>query len=1024
MNPSCISTRVRRIAVLVFLAAIARGEGAVKTIDFNRDVRPILSENCFTCHGPDEAKRKGKLRLDRKDDAFAPAESGEIAIVPGKPDASELIKRATSHDADERMPPKKADKKPLAAAEIEVLRRWIAEGAEYKGHWAFIAPVRPAVPVVKDAAWPRNEVDRFLLAHLESKALKPSAEADARTLIRRMSLDLTGLPPTPQEVNAFIADVKPGAYERLADRLLASPRYGEKMAQHWLDGARYADSNGFQTDSERFMWRWRDWVINAFNANKPFDQFTIEQLAGDLLPNATLDQKIASGFNRNNRVNEEGGAIDAEWRIEYVMDRVETTSAVWLGLTMSCARCHDHKYDPITQREFYQFFSFFNNVDERGLALGGNNSPLLPLSTPEFDAKLAEVDKQLAAAREETKTGEQRMLAAQAVWEKTAAAAPAPVWRVLDPETFVSEKGATLTKEAGGVIFSGGAQPVKDTYRIAATTDLVGITAVRIELLPDDRLPVKGPGRGQFGNPVLSELRIRAGAKQGGELALLALRGQAADFNQKDYEVQKAVDGKPDTGWALQGGIGQPHFAVFEFQEPLKIAGGVKLTFSIDQNYGQGFLLGKLRLSVTTSPQPLPLPTDVQSILTVAAEKRDEAQKKRLREHFASTQPTLAAAEARIAELTKQRTAIGKAMPTTMVMQEMAKPRDAFILKRGEYDKPGEKVTMGVPAALPPLPAGAPLNRLGLAQWMIDPQHPLTARVAVNRMWEKFFGTGLVKTSENFGSQAEWPSNIELLDWLATEFIRLKWDVKAFQKMLVTSAAYRQSSRLTPGLIEADPENRLLARGPRFRLPAETIRDQALAISGLLIERVGGPSVRPYMPKGVWDETNVYGDLRNYQQAKDDGLYRRTLYTIWKRTAAPPTMVLFDAPSREICQVKRGRTNTPLQALALLNEVTYVEAARKLAERMILEGGATPAERIRYGFVRATGRPPTDAELAVLTRGLDRRLAEYRAKPDAAKQLIALGEAKADAKIDPAELAATTLTANVLLNLDETVTKE
>ena len=1011
-----LSLTVAGVGVAVSASAATPG-----TTDFNRDIRPILSENCFACHGPDEAKRKSGLRLDNKDDAFKPAKSGETAIVPGKPEASELIKRVLTDDADEHMPPKKSEKK-LKPAQIDVLKKWIAEGAEYQGHWAFLKPERPAVPALS-----ANPIDAFILERLAKEGMQPSPEAPRETLIRRVALDLTGIPPTPEEVAAFVADQTPQAYEKVVDRLLASPRYGEQMAVQWLDLARYADSNGFQVDSSRQQHHWRGWVIGAFNRNLPFDQFTIEQLAGDLLPNAAPEQIAATGFNRNHRLNGEGGRIVEEWFAETVIDRVETTGATWMALTLGCCRCHDHKFDPVTQKEFYQFFAFFNSIDESGVLDGEstNTKPILRMPKPEQAARLDELDKLLAAANAEVQAAEKNVPAAQAAWEQQLGAAAAePQWVVLQPAQLTSSGGAVLATEPDGAVFSSGPQPATDIYTIVATTDLPAVSAVKIELLPDDRLPSKGPGRHPNGNPVLSEIRVKISPKVGGAETPVTLREAVADFNQDGYPVGNAIDGNPGTAWAVYPQVGQAHNGVFAFAKPEAHAGGAKLEIVLDQSYGSGATIGKFRVSVTASPEPVALPADIRAVLAIPAAQRDAAQLKKLTDHFRSHAPDLLAVKGKLDALTKERAALDGAVATIMVMKEIAQPREAHILKRGEYDKPGDKVERGLPAALPPLPPGAPMDRLGLAQWLVSGEHPLTARVWVNRAWERFFGTGLVKTSENFGSQAEWPSHPELLDWLATEFVRLKWNMKAMQKEIVMSATYRQSSHVTPQLAERDPDNRLLARGPRFRLTAEMLRDQALAASGLLVEKLGGPSVRPYMPAGVWDETSVYGDLRGYQHDTGEGLYRRSLYTIWKRTAAPPTMQIFDSPTREVCTVKRSRTNTPLQALALLNEVTYVEAARRLAERMIAEGGATPELRIAWGFRRVMCRTPDADELKVLAAGVEKRLTKFRQNADAAKQLIAFGEAKSPANLDPAELAAYATAANVMLNLDEAVTRE
>ena len=1004
-------------AALLFCAPL---HGAEK-VSFNRDIRPIFSDTCFQCHGPDEAKRKSGVRFDQRESAVQVAKSGDLPIVPGKPEASEVMNRLTSTDPDELMPPPKLHKK-LTSQQIETVRRWIAEGAEYQGHWAFIKPERPAVP-----PGGRNSIDGFILKKLAEQGLKPSPEAPKETLIRRVTLDLTGLPPTPEEVAAFVADQAPNAYEKLVNRLLASPRYGEQMAVQWLDLARYADSNGFQVDSSRQQYHWRGWVIGAFNRNLPFDQFTIEQLAGDLLPNAAPEQIAATGFNRNHRLNGEGGRIVEEWFAETVIDRVETTGATWMALTLGCCRCHDHKFDPVTQKEFYQFFAFFNSIDESGVldAEGANTKPIVRLPKPEQTARLGELDREIAAANEGTKLLEKNLPAAQAAWELSAATAPAePQWVVLQPEQLKSSGGATLAKEADGAVFSSGAQPATDTYSFVGATDLGTVSAVKIELLPDDRLPSKGPGRHPNGNPVLSEIRVKISPRTGGAEAAVALREPFADFNQEGYPVAHAIDGNPGTGWALYPQVGQAHYGVFPFDRPRVHVGGAKLHISFDQNYGSGATIGKFRVSVTSAPEPVSLPADIRAVLAVAADQRAAAAKKKIADYFRNHEPGHLETKQKLDAFNKEHAELEAGIATIMVMKEIAPPREAHILKRGEYDKPGDKVERGLPAALPPLPPGAPMNRLGLAQWLVSGEHPLTARVWVNRAWERFFGTGLVKTSENFGSQAEWPSHAELLDWLATEFVRLKWDMKAMQKTMVMSATYRQSARVTPDLLEKDPGNRLLARGPRFRLTAEMLRDQALAVSGLLVEKFGGPSVRPYMPAGVWDETSVYGDLRGYQNDTGDGLYRRSLYTFWKRTAAPPAMLLFDSPSREICTVKRSRSNTPLQALSLLNEVTYVEAARRLAERMLTEGGATPEARIAWAFERATARKPDAFELQKLAGSLNARLANFAQNAAAAGQLIAQGASKPDAKLSATELAAYTVTANVILNLDEVVTRE
>ncbi|MBM3871495.1 MAG: DUF1553 domain-containing protein [Verrucomicrobia bacterium] len=1028
--------RFLRYVSFAVVSCAACALGAAPKLDFSRDVRPILSDNCFACHGPDTQKMKGGLRLDSREAALKPAKSGALAIVPGKPEKSALVQRITAKSATDLMPPPESHK-TLTIAQKDTLRRWIAEGANYSAHWAFVPPQRPSPPVIG------NPIDSLLLARLKKDGLTFSPEADRTTLIRRLSLDLTGIPPSPSEVDAFLADKLPNAYERVVDRLLASPRYGERMAMLWLDYARYADSHGFQTDSSRSMWPWRDWVIKSFNDNVPFDRFTVEQLAGDLLPNPRQDQLVATGFNRNHRINGEGGLIAEEWRIETIIDRVETTGTTWLGLTFNCCRCHDHKYDPITQREFYSFFAFFNSIEESGTLSGtranrggGNPEPTIHVKSPEHEAKLAELEKAHATAEARQAEVEKQLPKLIEEWEPTfltkldPSAAP---WKLLEPTSVRAASKTTFTRQADASWLAVGAAAPQETYTVTAPVAAGQLGGVLLESLPDASLPAQSVGRAPNGNFILSGIEAEISAPSLGKPEVIQFSKAEASYSQKGYEVALVLDGKGGKGWAVDGPTRkEPLKAMFLADRPVSVPAEATLTVRLVQKSSGQHAIGRFRLSATSLPPGLAkldggpqVPESLKKILATEPSKRTAAQRAELTKFFrANVESPAKSADAAVAAAKKAVDDYEAKLPTTMVMKEVATPRDAFVLVRGEYDKKGDKVAAGVPAVLPPLPVGAPTNRLGLAQWLVAPENPLTARVWVNRTWEKFFGHGLVKTTENFGSQAEPPSHPELLDWLATEFIRLGWDMKAFQKTLVMSAAYRQSSKVTPELVARDPENRLLAHGPRFRLPAELIRDQALAASGLLVERLGGPSVRPYMPEGVWDETSRYGDLRGYKPDTADGLYRRTLYTIWKRTAAPPTMLLFDSPTREVCTVKRSRTNTPLQALALLNEVTYVEAARALAQRMLTEGGVTAGDRITHGFRRVTGRMPDKADLAVLTAGLEKRLAKYRADADAAKSLLAQGQFKSDAKLDAAELAAYTVTANVLLNLDEAVTRE
>ncbi|PAW63568.1 MAG: hypothetical protein B9S36_04490 [Verrucomicrobiia bacterium Tous-C2TDCM] len=1054
-----MSRLFRTVFVLSFLAGPSM---AKEKLRFNRDIRPILSDACFHCHGPDEKERKGGLRLDLAEKAFLPGKSGLIPITPGKPDESEMLVRIflESEDSDFMPPPESG--KSLTPAQRDTLSRWIEEGAEYEGHWAFENPERPVLPVGKEKLHP---VDAFLTNRLQQEGLAMQPEADRETLLRRVSLDLTGLPPTLAELDAFLADDSATAYEKVVDRLLASPHYGERMAMDWLDFARYADSNGFQVDDSRQMWPWRDWLIGAYNRNLSFDRFTIEQLAGDLLPSPTRDQIVATGFNRNHRLNGEGGRIEAEWFVETVIDRVETTGTTWMALTMNCARCHDHKYDPISQKEFYGMFAYFNSIEESGvLGIQGatrNTPPLLHLPTEKDSAELARLDGAIVAAEASVRAASGEMAGALARWEGDlrnrlavgAGAAAASAWVATSGESAKSLGGASLTRQADGSWLAGGKNPNNDTYEITFPAEPGKIGGILLEVFPDASLPGKSLGRGSNGNFVMTgvELSLRG---PGGKEQPIALVSAAADYEQTGYGVAailenaKAPGAKVAKGWAIEGNSPDkklPRRAMFLAAAPVTVPAGAVIAVRLrHQSNFADHNAGRFRISTTAHEPALVkldggfgLPANLVAILTNEPATRTAADRKALDTWFrANVDHPVKRSAATLAAAKKQRADFEQSLPSVMVMKEKPVAREAFVLNRGEYDRPADPVVRHLPAALPPLPEGAPQNRLGLAQWLVSGDHPLTARVWVNREWERLFGTGIVKTSENFGSQAEWPVHPELLDWLAVEFVSptllpavngkpaQAWDMKAMIKFLVMSNAYRQSSKVTPELVERDPENRLLARGPRFRLRGELVRDQALAVSGLMAPKVGGPSVRPYMPEGVWDETSRYGDLRNYRADAGDGLYRRSFYTVWKRTGAPPTMLLFDAPNRETCTPKRSRTNTPLQALALMNEVTFVEASRALAERMMREGGKTPEERLTTGYRLATSRRPDAETLLFLRDGFGSRLAEFQSQLDAAKALISQGASKPDPALDPSELAAYTVSANILLNLDRVISRD
>ena len=836
MNPRC--------AIVVFACLLtitsARAAGIDSKIDFSRDIQPIFSDNCYQCHGPDAERRKAKMRLDTQEGAFGPVgrEQDHKAILPGHPEEGSLIERIFSTDADDVMPPADSNRK-LTGEQKDLIKRWIAGGAPWGKHWSLIPPHRPSLPGVKQADWPVNAVDYFILDRLEHEAIAPSEDAPKETLIRRVSLDLTGLPPSLKEIDCYLADRSPGAYERVVDRLLASPRYGERMVWEWLDAARYADTNGYQGDNTRTMWPWRDWAIRAMNNNMPYDRFTIEQLAGDLLPQPTVDQKVATGFCRNHMINGEGGSIPEENRVNYVMDQTETAATVWLGFTAGCARCHDHKFDPFSQKEYYSLSAFFNNTPVNGGGGSGQTAPVVDFASVEQKAKLKTLNEAV------TKTSNDLQL--------------------MEKQIFTFPEGKTIA----------------DSPKLAKAS---GSTAGGLKTPPDKRYL-----------PSFREI-----------------------------------------------------IPILKDSEP---------------------------------------------------------------EYVAQANRFLAAIDAR--------NRYNETIPRVMVMEEMPKPRETFVLTKGAYDKPTDKVTADVPKAFGNLPAGTPRNRLAFAEWLVNPGNSLTSRVTVNRMWQQFFGIGLVKTAEDFGLQGQKPSHPELLDWLATEFVASGWDVKAMQRLIVTSRAYRQSSKTNSALLDRDPENRLLARGARFRLPTFMLRDQALFAGGLLVEQVGGPPVKPYQPPGIWEEA-TFGFIR-YEQGHGDALYRRSVYTFWRRIVGPTEF--FDTSARQTCSVKPSHTNTPLHALTTLNDITYVEASRKLAERVML-ATADPAARLDMAWRLVMSRFPNANERALLLSSLDRLRSVYQSDPGAALKLSSVGESKRDAALDPSEHAAYAALCLEILNLDEAMTKE
>ncbi len=1032
-------------SVLITAASFAQVTAA--PVDFNRQVKPILAENCFKCHGFDEASREGGLRLDVKESAMRPAKSGDTAIVPGRPDRSMLLTRVT--DEFDAMPPAETGKR-LKPHEVEILRQWIAEGAPYATHWSFVPPVALPAPKSTRSDWARNAIDPFVLGRLERESLAPRPEAEKSVLLRRASLDLTGLPPSTSILDAFLNDASPDAYERAVDRLLASPHYGERMAVDWLDAARYADSNGFFRDNTRQIWPWRDWVIQAFNRNLPFDQFTVEQLAGDLLPDPTPEQRIATGFNRNHMVSGETGIIDEEYRVEYVADRTETTATVWMGLTVGCARCHDHKYDPISQADYYRLFAFFNSSVEKGMVSPDDPPPVMDVATPaqrtelerlaggrkQAEAHFNAVTNPLAPRIAEWVIGAGRNVQPPRdglvgyVGFESESDAPAVRGEVLPRAT---EKGSVY-HEAGLIGQAAGFDGMQhlelpaDLPLVADQPWSVGIWVKATGSLSCVLSKIEPSGsrrgleliwqKGQLHVNLVSqwvvsaiEVSTREAVKRSDWNHVIV----SYDGSQKGSGVRVFIDGIPallavnrDT---LAGSISN--------QEPVRIG---------RRDSGLGFYgqLDELRI-LTRAVAKDEARTwfwseRLQGVFATAPETRDVRQKKLLLDCYVEREgdPSSREASQQLVQARDAEDRFRATLPKTLVMQEVANPRPTHVLKRGQYDAPGEVVSVGVPAALPPLPGGLPENRLGLAKWIASPSHPLTARVAVNRLWQQCFGAGLVRTPNDFGVQGELPTHPELLDWLAVRFVESGWDVKALLRLVVTSATYRQSSIPTRELLSRDPDNRLLARGPRFRLGGEMIRDQALAVSGLLVDKLGGPPVKPYQPPGLWEAVSYNGEM-TYQSDQDAGRWRRSIYSYWKRTSPPPGVQVLDGPTRETCVVSRPRTNTPLQALLLLNDETFVEAARALGAAAALPGAASREQRIIEVFRRATQREPSRSEVATLEGLYTRQRERFIQDRAAATRLVQVGASNRGHELDPIELAAWTVVAQAILNLDEVV---
>ena len=1307
------------------IASADNHETAQTAVDYTQDIRPILSNNCFACHGPDEKARQANLRLDTKEGAFSEP-SGYPIIVPEKPDESELFLRIVSEEDGYQMPP--ADfNKTLTPEQIETIKQWINQGAKWEDHWAFATPVRPMPPAVRKADWVRNPIDTFILSRLEKEGLRPAEEADKRSLIRRLSFDLTGLPPTLEEIHLFLNDDSPNAYEKLIDTFMAKPEYGEHMARFWLDVARYGDTHGLHLDNYREMWPYRDWVINAFNNNIPFDQFTIEQLAGDLLSEPTLDQRVATGFNRCHVTTSEGGSIAEEYYVRYAVDRANTTATVWMGLTAGCAQCHDHKYDPISQKEYYQLYAYFNNITEN--AMDGNRKdspPVVKLPTAEQTAQLAKYDDLIKDLDAQSKGSIPHIDAAQTAWENRM-----PRWTTIKPEVVLSQGLATVKIHDDNSVLASGTNPDKEVYEVIAKLPPGKWSALRLEGIPDKSLPGSGIGRSDNSNVVLTgfsvdmvpaamseqmladaqeaakknaeaiqkaaeEAKKAAEAAKAAEEAKKAAEAEEAandtdesveevtpenenttkaeeqkfteaakaaeeakkaaeeaandtdesaeeaapetedgkdaekpaeevtseteqteggektteeaaepveekdpwmsvpivmawaDKEQSgaDFSIANAIDDKPETGWGLESNNnrGNSRQAIFLVANPFGVEGGlVRIRIKHESEHAKHHL-GRFRLAVTNAPTIYPIGSKVgignwhsvgpftaehgnvafynvyepetkpvntgdkftvgsqeltwkqqthwkdgevhndiigensatylyrnissetkqkatlylssndglkvwvnqtevlasniqrdaaadsdriqiqlnpgnnalllkvvnysgpsgfyfrmesdtpmvtaNIVDTIAIErgKRNGDQQTQIREYYrrnVSTDEGLKKLYADISDNQNKRNSLNNSLTTTLVMQERSEPRGAFILERGAYQHKGEQVYPQTPAVLPPMVKGSPPNRLSLAKWLVSPKHPLTSRVTINRFWQHIFGAGIVQTSEDFGTQGIPPTHPELLDWLATEFVASEWDMQTMLKLMLTSATYRQSSRVTPEKLELDADNLLLSRGPRYRFDAEIVRDNALALSGLLFKRIGGPSVKPPQPGGLWKAVGFTGSNTDTfrKDSGSDKVHRRSLYTFWKRTAPPPQMNILDAPSREACTIRRERTNTPMQALMLMNDPQFFEAARVFAERTIKFGGNTPEERIAYMFELATAREPKPTEAALILNTMQVHAEELKANPEAAKELIAVGESKPDEKLDAVEVATWTMIANLILNLDEVLNK-
>ncbi|QDU97615.1 PSD1 and planctomycete cytochrome C domain-containing protein [Lignipirellula cremea] len=1000
------------LAWMLLLSPAIDARADEPAVSFSREVKPILSQNCFACHGPDENKRAAELRLDQRESAVS------SAIWAGKPEASELIARIVTTDPDERMPPARSKKPALTAEQIDILKRWIAQGANYDAHWAY-APVAGNGDNPPELA---AAIDHQVQATLTAHGLQSGGPADDRILVRRLYFDLTGLPPTAAETAAFVNDAGADRYERLLDRLLQSEHYGERMAMFWLDLVRYADTNGIHGDNHRDHALYRDYVIQAFNGNKPFDQFTIEQLAGDLLPEATPEQQIASGYNRLNMTTREGGAQAKEYFAKYAADRVRNASTVWLGSTLGCAECHDHKFDPFLTRDFYSFAAFFADVRETAV---GTQAPV-KMPTAMQDEEQQQRQKQIAALKATLAADTPALRQAQTAWEVTAPKelpTQPKVWQTVQPSKMESTGGVKFTVQEDGSILTSGANPATDIYTLTLPNPATPTAGFRLEALTDSDFPAGGLSRGN-GNFVLTEATASTASDKKEQPQ--KIRSVVADYEQQGFPAAHAIDGNGKTGWAVDGHQKPANrTAVFLFDQP-QFGEQLTIQLAFQSQYAK-HAIGRFRLSLTSVETPsITLAGDGPSAAIVAllnkpADQRSPAEQTQLADYYRSIAPALAATRKQLATEERALQKLTESFQPILITQAGA-PREMRVLPRGNWlDDSGPVVLPAAPSFLPPLPTAERASRLDLAHWLVDGKNPLVARVFVNRLWKIMFGEGLVRTLDDFGSQGAPPTHPELLDLLADDFVRSGWDVKHLLRQIALSKTYRLTSQDTPALRELDPANRWLARQNRYRLDAEMVRDNALAISGLLVDQIGGPSVKPYQPPGYWSHLNF--PKREWQNDQGDNLYRRGLYTYWCRTFLHPSLLAFDAPSREESCVLRNRSNTPQQALVLLNDPTYVEAARVFAERIVSEGGSSPDQRVAYAWRQTLGRNPSPQEQALLVELVEKHRQQYTEDAAAAKALLHVGSRPAPEKVDTPELAAWTSLARVLLNLHETITR-